>query len=109
MNVDEEMRRILAAKEPNSELSGMALAMKNAPSIGEVVLQVMRDHYWDSLEPQRDLIIKHIEGALAAKKFNPQSLSKAKLAAIIRAYMMTKDDPNARIPTLLMAYIESAR
>lgn len=42
------------------------LAMKEAPTIGEAIMRTMLDHYWDSLEPQKDLILKHIEGAMRA-------------------------------------------
>jgi hypothetical protein len=35
---------------------------------GQEWLKIMRDHYWDSLEPQRDLILRHIEGAINANR-----------------------------------------
>lgn len=41
-----------------------ALAMEGAPTIQENIMRVLRDHYWDSLEPQKALILKHIEGAM---------------------------------------------
>lgn len=41
-----------------------ALAMEGAPTIKDAILRVMRDHYWDSLEPQKELVLKHIEGAM---------------------------------------------
>ena len=44
--------------------SGQALAMAEAPTIKDAVMRVMRDHYWDSLEPQKELVLKHIEGAM---------------------------------------------
>lgn len=28
-------------------------------------LKLARDHYWDTLEPQRELIIKHLESVVA--------------------------------------------
>lgn len=40
------------------------LAMRGAPMIHDAVMRAMRDHYWDSLEPQKELVLKHIEGAL---------------------------------------------
>lgn len=39
----------------------------------------------------------------------PETTDRAKLAAIVKAYDMTRDNPNTRIPTLLMATIEMAR
>jgi hypothetical protein len=44
--------------------SGMELAMRDAPTTQHAIMRVMRDHYWDSLEPQKELVLKHIEGAM---------------------------------------------
>jgi hypothetical protein len=30
----------------------------------KAVLNAMQDHYWDSLEPNRDIVMKHVEGVL---------------------------------------------
>lgn len=48
------------------------LAMRDAPTIYEVVMRAMRDHYWDSLESQKDLVLKHIEGTM--RSFAPEAV-----------------------------------
>lgn len=35
-----------------------------APLTPGAVLQAMQDHYWDSLEPHREIVLKHVEGVL---------------------------------------------
>lgn len=30
----------------------------------KAILNAMQDHYWDSLEPQREIVMKHVEGVL---------------------------------------------
>ena len=51
-------------RQREESASGMALAMDKAPTIKDAIMRLMVDHYWDSLNPQKELIIKHIEGAL---------------------------------------------
>ena len=42
-----------------------AASSETGPSLTTTaVLDAMKDHYWDSLEPQRELVIKHIEGVM---------------------------------------------
>jgi len=54
--------RLLA--RPEAVPTATALAMEQAPTIRDAVMRAMRDHYWDSLEPQKELVLKHVEGAL---------------------------------------------
>ena len=57
--------------------SGMASMMDGAPTIYETLMRAFNDHYWDSLEPQKALLLKHIEGALRWMKLaGPQDESK---------------------------------
>lgn len=63
-----------AARPEEQQHTGMALAMKEAPTIKDAVMHAMRQHYWDSLAPHRDLILRHIEGAL--NSFLPQGDSQ---------------------------------
>lgn len=32
-----------------------------------LLMERLTDHYWDSFEPNKDLILKHIRGAIAAE------------------------------------------
>ena len=34
-------------------------------------LILAKDHYWDSLEPHRELILKHIESLVALSRLTP--------------------------------------
>lgn len=54
----------LASVQPEAPPTASALAMESAPTIYEVVMRALRDHYWDSLEPHKALILLHAEGAL---------------------------------------------
>ena len=49
---------------PEERAVAAAIAMEGQPTIKEAVMRVMKNHYWDSLEPQKKLILLHIEGAL---------------------------------------------
>ena len=53
-----------------AELTLSAMAMENATTIHDALMRAMRDHYWDSLEPQKELVLKHIEGALRWFRMN---------------------------------------
>lgn len=33
----------------------------------EMLVDRLADHYWDSLEPNKDLILRHVRGAVAAE------------------------------------------
>jgi hypothetical protein len=48
----EELDKIEEALPPEDRLTTKA------------VLNAMQDHYWDSLEPNRDIVMKHVEGVL---------------------------------------------
>lgn len=37
---------------------------KHGSTIKDALMRALADHYWDSLEPHKDLILKHVEGAL---------------------------------------------
>jgi len=39
----------------------------------EEVLKLANEHYWDTLEPVRELIIKHIEGMLSTQEKSENS------------------------------------
>ena len=60
----QEVARECLAHRTEGAATGAALAMESAPTIKDMIMRRMRDHYWDSLEPQRELVLKHIEGAL---------------------------------------------
>ena len=51
-----------------------------------------------------DLAVSHVEALRVG--WNAQQV---KIDAILAAYDMVKDDPNARIPSALMAALEAAR
>lgn len=65
LNLARSLDAVKAPRPEEGEPSGMALAMKDSPSIKEAVMDTMRCHYWDSLQDHRDLILAHIEGALS--------------------------------------------
>jgi hypothetical protein len=64
LNCARQLERELAAARPEEAATAAAIAMEGQPSIKDRIMHAMRDHYWDSLEPQKELVLKHIEGAL---------------------------------------------
>lgn len=60
-NVDSEIVKISFEEAFKRVLTTRCVTEENVEMLRQKLLKDMEDHYWDSLEDNRDLIIKHIE------------------------------------------------
>lgn len=58
----EQFQKLLGVYTSTEALSKIAVLMREENEI----IEIAKDHYWDSLEPYKELIIKHLQGIMSA-------------------------------------------